>query len=228
MKETVESLLQFWQPAMPLDEPVEMGGLLAKLAEDCEETLRSRKVTLVLQGLEELPVVQGNRDRLRQVLQHLLNNSAQAIASSQEGRRATDAKRSGLPRGSDELDKAPEIRITVRHDEKKMQMIVSDTGPGFPDAARVFDPFYTTRKPGTSTGLGLSICYAIVREHGGEISAFNLHPHGAAVVIELPVRQVVPEERAASMAVVRGYDDPLPGAGARVRRRVDQDQDVAQ
>ena len=36
-------------------------------------------------------------------------------------------------------------------------------------------------------GLGLSVCYGIVREHGGEISAFNLHPHGAAVAVELPV-----------------------------------------
>jgi K+-sensing histidine kinase KdpD len=36
-------------------------------------------------------------------------------------------------------------------------------------------------------GLGLSVCYGIVHEHGGEISAFNLHPHGAAVSVELPV-----------------------------------------
>ncbi|MCU1319702.1 MAG: histidine kinase, partial [Edaphobacter sp.] len=40
-------------------------------------------------------------------------------------------------------------------------------------------------------GLGLSICYGIVREHGGEISVFNLHPHGAAVAVELPVRECV-------------------------------------
>ena len=224
MKETVESLLQFWRPAMPLDEPVEIGGLLAELAADCEETLRNRKVALVLQGLEELPEVQGNRDRLRQVFQHLLNNSAQAIASSQEGRRASDARRSGLPRGSDELDRTPEIRVTVRHDEKRIRLIVSDTGPGFPAAARVFDPFYTTRKPGSSMGLGLSICYGIVREHGGEISAFNLHPHGAAVVIELPVRRLVKDEPG-SAAGVSGYEDLLPVAGLRVRRRQDQDQD---
>jgi K+-sensing histidine kinase KdpD len=35
--------------------------------------------------------------------------------------------------------------------------------------------------------MGLSLCYSIVQEHGGEISAFNMHPHGAAVAIELPV-----------------------------------------
>jgi K+-sensing histidine kinase KdpD len=35
--------------------------------------------------------------------------------------------------------------------------------------------------------LGLSVCYGIVHEHDGEISAFNLHPHGAAVAVELPV-----------------------------------------
>jgi K+-sensing histidine kinase KdpD len=36
-------------------------------------------------------------------------------------------------------------------------------------------------------GLGLSICYSIIREHGGDISAINMHPRGAAVVIELPI-----------------------------------------
>lgn len=37
--------------------------------------------------------------------------------------------------------------------------------------------------------MGLAICYGIVREHGGEISAFNLHPYGASVVVELPLEE---------------------------------------
>ena len=61
-----------------------------------------------------------------------------------------------------------------------MHLVVSDTGPGFAQPGRVFEP-------GDSMGLGLSVCYGIVHEHGGEISAFNLHPHGAAVAVELPV-----------------------------------------
>jgi signal transduction histidine kinase len=86
------------------------------------------------------------------------------------------------------------IRVMVSHDVRAVQMIVSDTGPGFHEPGRVFDLFYTTQAPGDGDGLGLSICYGIVREHGGEISAFNLHPRGAAVVVELPIDRVVREE----------------------------------
>ena len=88
-------------------------------------------------------------------------------------------------------DRNPVIRVTVTHDQKMLRLIVSDSGPGFREPARVFEPFYTTRQPGEGSGLGLSLCYGIVREHGGEISAYNLHPHGAAVVVELPLQRTV-------------------------------------
>jgi C4-dicarboxylate-specific signal transduction histidine kinase len=67
-----------------------------------------------------------------------------------------------------------------------VQVTFSDNGPGFAAPDRAFDPFYTTRHQGEGMGLGLSICYSIIREHGGQISALNMHPRGAAVVIELP------------------------------------------
>jgi K+-sensing histidine kinase KdpD len=60
-----------------------------------------------------------------------------------------------------------------------VHLIVSDTGPGFREPGRVFEPC-------DAMGLGLSVCYGIVHEHGGEISAFNLDPHGAAVAVALP------------------------------------------
>jgi two-component system NtrC family sensor kinase len=62
----------------------------------------------------------------------------------------------------------------------------SDTGRGFTDVSRAFDPFYTTRPVGQGTGLGLSICYGTVKEHSGSIYAQNLEPCGAALTIELP------------------------------------------
>ena len=61
-----------------------------------------------------------------------------------------------------------------------------DSGAGFSDPNRAFDPFYTTKPVGKGSGLGLSICYGLIKEHGGEISVQNLQPTGAAITIELP------------------------------------------
>ncbi len=174
MRETVQSLLDFWRPATLIEEPVMMGALVSELVSACEETLAGRGVRLMVQVGEDVPAVRGSRDRLRTVMEHLLNNAAQAVGAA----------------GGEEHA----IRVSVTHDERGLQVIVSDTGAGFVEPARVFDPFYTTRELGQGAGLGLSICYGIVKEHGGEISAFNLHPRGAAVVVELPVAGVVVEE----------------------------------
>jgi len=179
MKETVQRLVEFWRPVRVADEPVDVGEILDGLRAACGQKLQERGVKLEIHYAQPLPMLRGNRDRLRQVFEHLLNNAAQAIAAARER----------------EAGEEHAIRVTVSHDDQSVHVIVSDTGPGFREPGRVFDPFYTTKGPEQGAGLGLSICYGIVREHGGEISAFNLHPHGAAVVVELPVRQIVESER---------------------------------
>ena len=178
MKETVEKLVEFWRPVPQADEVVRVVEIVDDLAAACEGKLAERGVKLEVEAQDDVPIVRGSRDRLRQVLEHLLNNAAQAIASAR-------------PR---ELGEEHAIRVTISHDGRALHLIVSDTGPGFREPARVFDPFYTTKGVEQGAGMGLSICYGIVREHGGEISAFNLHPHGAAVVVELPVGRVVSGE----------------------------------
>ncbi len=184
MRETVQSLLDFCRPAVQTQAPVAMPELVQELAADCVDTLRLRGVHLVVQAADQIPPVLGNRDRLRQVLEHLFNNAAQAISTAQAS--DTAVAKESTPDHS--------IRVMISSDTRALQVIVSDTGPGFPEPGRVFDPFYTTREPGEGNGLGLSVCYGIIREHGGEIRAFNLHPRGAAVVVELPVRATaVPE-----------------------------------
>ena len=179
MKDTVQRLTEFWRPVTLADEPVELPAILAELSAACRGKLEERNVRLHLTVGDHVPPVRGSRDRLRQVMEHLLNNSAQAIAAAG-------------PRPQEDGDHA--IRVTVSHDDRALHVIVSDTGPGFREPGRVFDPFYTTKGPEQGAGLGLSICYGIVREHGGEISAFNLHPHGAAVVVELPIRKTIRPE----------------------------------
>jgi len=62
-----------------------------------------------------------------------------------------------------------------------------DSGPGLKNPSKIFDPFYTTKKIGKGTGLGLSICYGIVKEHGGDISAFNHEEGGAVFLLQIPI-----------------------------------------
>jgi signal transduction histidine kinase len=176
MRETVDALLEFWRPSGRVDEMVDVTELVREVGEACRGKLVDRGVRLVVQVGDDAPVVRGSRDRLRQVLEHLLNNAAQAVASALHG-------------GEEHA-----IRLTVRREDRTVHLVVSDTGPGFPEPGRAFDPSYVTRRPGQGIGLGLSICYGIVREHGGEISAYNVSPHGAAVVVELPVAEVVAEK----------------------------------
>ena len=183
MRETVQRLLNFSRPGAVRPESVVLPELLSELAVECRGNLDRRHIHLVIETEPKLPRVRGNKDRLRQVLEHLLKNAAQAIAVAQM--RSAGIEVEG---GEEHL-----IRISVTQDRGLLQVIVSDTGTGFREPGKIFDPYSVMQEPCEGAGLGLSICFGIVREHGGEISAFNLHPRGAAVVVELPASHVMEE-----------------------------------
>jgi signal transduction histidine kinase len=191
MRETVETLLDFSRPVAESDVDVDLMEVVRELAAACADTLEKRGVRLVVRA-DEVPVVRGNRHRLRQLLEHLLNNAAQALASVEREANGEEqvirvsVNASGSAHGSE-----------WGSEERKVHVIVSDTGPGFHEPGRVFDAFYAMQEAGDGAGLGLSICYGIVHELGGEIRAFNMHPHGAAVAVELPAVEFATEKIAA-------------------------------
>jgi signal transduction histidine kinase len=164
MRTTVETLLDFWKPVEVPDELVDVVDLVRERAGACAGMLKERGVRM---GVEAggVALVRGNTGRLRQMLEHLLNNAAQALANEEV-----------VERGEELV-----IRVSVVRDEALVHLMVSDSGLGFREPERVFE--------GDGLGFGLSICYGIVHEHGGEIRAFNLSPHGAAVAVELPVAE---------------------------------------
>ena len=77
---------------------------------------------------------------------------------------------------------------------------VSDDGPGVPAEvkSKIFDPFFTTKEVGKGTGLGLTVAYAIVQEHGGSIRVESPPDGGASFTVELPVSSVGIAARAAA------------------------------
>jgi two-component system NtrC family sensor kinase len=125
-----------------------------------------------------MPQVFADGYQVKQILLNLIINAEQAMASA--GGRGT---------------------VTVRswHDAERESVVleVNDDGPGIaPELqARIFDPFFTTKEVGTGTGLGLSVAFAIVQEHGGHMWVVSEPGRGSSFYVELPVSGVALQQQ---------------------------------
>ena len=150
-------------------------GRRINLAEVVERTLNLhayslRKNNITVDFLKEsgVPYALGDPHQLMQVFLNLILNAEQAI-------------REGRDKGT--------LRIRLSKGEKSVSVSFHDDGPGIPreNMASIFDPFYTTKRPGRGTGLGLSICKSVMKEHNGSIEAANAQDGGAVFTVTLPV-----------------------------------------
>jgi len=82
----------------------------------------------------------------------------------------------------------PLVSVATKAENNSVLVIVSDNGTGIPQKIlqKIFQPFFTTKPTGESTGLGLSLSYDIIRAHGGELSAESVEGEGATFTIRLP------------------------------------------
>jgi signal transduction histidine kinase len=122
-----------------------------------------------------LPLVECRASRINQVVMNLLVNAAQAIEQ-----RGEIVVRTGLHDGGVLIE-------------------ISDTGNGIAprNLHRIFEPFFTTKPVGQGTGLGLSLSYGIVKDHGGWIKADSELGRGTTFRVWLPLRQVAQQQQAA-------------------------------
>jgi len=164
----VQNLLEFSRPASPQKKPLDLNNLLERTLQLHEHSLRRNNIEVDFHLQPDLPGVIGDANQLIQVFLNLITNAEQAIR---------------------EVREAGRIQIRAGRNGKQLTITVQDDGVGIRTEAlpRIFDPFYTTKRPGGGTGLGLSICMSIIREHGGNIEAEILPAGGSAFTICLPV-----------------------------------------
>jgi PAS domain S-box-containing protein len=164
----VHNLLEFSRPAAPQKRPVDVNTLVERTLQLQEHSLRRNNVQVDFQPQSDLPPVIGDANQLIQVFLNLISNAEHAIREVRETGR---------------------IQIRIGRIGGHISLTVQDDGVGIlPEALpRLFDPFYTTKRPGGGTGLGLSICMSIVREHGGSIDVETLPAGGSAFTVYLPV-----------------------------------------
>jgi signal transduction histidine kinase len=164
MKRILDGLLRFGRQNSSAQRSTPLEPVLRDVVQLREYHLRAHGISLDMQFEPLLAPLGISEDELKQLLLNILNNAIDAVEES--------AKR--------------EIRIRAHNESGRAVIRFEDSGPGFTDVGRAFDPFYTTKPVGKGTGLGLSICYGIMRECQGEISIGNLTPYGASVTIDLP------------------------------------------
>src|SRR4029077_3831586 len=164
----VQNLLEFSRPAAPQKRPVDVNSLIERTLQLQDHSLRRNNVQVNFQPQSELPMVIGDANQLIQVFLNLISNAEYAIREVRETGR---------------------VQIRIGRIGGHISVTVQDDGVGVsPEALpKIFDPFYTTKRPGGGTGLGLSICMSIVREHGGSIDVETLPAGGTAFTVYLPV-----------------------------------------
>ncbi|MGB8799386.1 MAG: HAMP domain-containing sensor histidine kinase [Candidatus Acidiferrales bacterium] len=165
IKTLVTSLLSFARRVPSEKLALDLNQVIASALHLSNLDLRGKHIQVQNEADPDLPHIYGDANQILQVFFNLISNAVDALEEVGGGK----------------------LVIRTSHDQEKLSIEFSDSGPGIKSPQQVFDPFFTTKPVGKGTGLGLSICYGIVQEHGGRIECFNRPEGGATFVVEFPV-----------------------------------------
>ena len=163
----VANLLQFSRRGTQQISTVDVRQEIGRTLELIHYHLRQRQVAVVREFAPDVPMVQADRQQLRQLFLNLFTNAADA-----------------MPAGGT-------LTLRVSAVEKQVLIEIADTGVGIApeDLPKVTKPFFTTKPEGKGTGLGLAICRRIVQEHGGSLAIASAgSAKGATVRVTLPIQ----------------------------------------
>jgi len=176
----IQRLLDFTRRTVGPSETtlVNLNEVALSTMEFLENKFAANHIKTTLARAEGLPRVHGEADRLQQVLLNLVLNATEAMPAGG----ALRVETSLVVRRRPGLEREPEQRYAV--------LAVSDTGPGVPADQRdkIFEPFYTSKQGEGGSGLGLAVCFGIIKEHDGWIEIDD-RPGGPGAVFRvfLPV-----------------------------------------
>jgi len=164
----LQTLLEFARPPEMEMEPLEVNEVVQGALQLCQHQLQMQGVKVATSLGDGLGGILGNNNQLRQVLLNLMMNAGQAMAESATKR----------------------VTVSTVVDGDFAKVLVADTGPGIPPEVmqNLFKPFFTTKRRGLGTGLGLSVSRSIIEAHKGTLTAESA-PGGATFIVRLPVRK---------------------------------------
>jgi PAS domain S-box-containing protein len=168
-QEIVANLQTFSSRCSIDKKPGDLNQLLQDALIACTPRLREQGIEVVREMTENLPAVPMDAQNMQRVLVQLIENAEQAMRRhSRQGR----------------------LVVRSRQLQDRVQLEIQDNGVGIPqdNLRRIFDPFFSTAEVGEGMGLGLSMAYGILREHGGRILVSSRQGEGATFTMDLPAQ----------------------------------------
>jgi PAS domain S-box-containing protein len=166
IRDIVRSLLDFARERSDELVAVSLAEVARQTVELFRKTSAANHIEIVEAYADEPMLVEASPNQLKQIFVNLLSNARQALAGGGE------------------------VTIAVQHEGAHVVARVSDTGPGIPEEAlaRIFEPFYTTKRDLGGTGLGLSVSLRIAQAHGGALTVRSEPGEGTCFVLSLPAK----------------------------------------
>jgi two-component system NtrC family sensor kinase len=164
LSEMLRNMLSFSKPEEEARKRIHMNELTEGILLMMEKQLREAGIRVETSFEKELPEVMASTNQMRQVLLNLFKNAKEA-----------------MPKGG-----TLTVRTASRADNGFIH--IHDTGMGIPEEIRnkIFEAFFTTKQKVKGVGLGLSVCYGILKDHGGEIAVESEEGKGTTFIISLP------------------------------------------
>jgi signal transduction histidine kinase len=196
-RDLLQQLLDFSRNQVTVKEGVDLGAVARRSLQMIRATLPSN--VRLADEIEAVPLLQGDGGQLERVIANLVTNSIQAIGK-QPGIVTVTVAPAAAADWPDDLGPPGGGAVVVT---------VGDTGCGMdaPTVERIFEPFYTTKRVGEGTGLGLSVVHGIVTDHGGHIDVQSKRRKGTIFKIVLPLAGTETETIADLVQVAHQHDE---------------------
>jgi len=163
LAEMLRNMLSFSKPEEEKRRPIKMNELIEGILLVMEKQMRESNIKVETFFDDEIPEVMASTNQMRQVMLNMLKNAKEA-----------------MPKGGT-------LTVKTSKEVNKVLIHIQDTGVGIPEEIRdkIFEAFFTTKQKVKGVGLGLSVCYGIIKDHGGEIKVESEEEKGTTFTISL-------------------------------------------
>jgi len=165
LSEMLRNMLSFSKPEEEKRRPIKVDELVEGILLMMEKQMRESNIQVEKSFDPDIPEVMASTNQMRQVMLNIIKNAKEA-----------------MPKGGT-------LTVRTAREEGRVLIHIRDTGVGIPEEIRdkIFEAFFTTKQKVKGVGLGLSVCYGIIKDHGGEIKVESEEGKSTTFMISLPI-----------------------------------------